>query len=94
MTRRGQGGVKKPAGGAAPRVTPTRQTVKAPSYFSTPKSAFIGYDDDGTASMTADTVFESDPVILDTGLLDRHGDPILRQEKKRPIGFCRGDDDA
>jgi hypothetical protein len=52
-------------------------------YFSRPKSDY--YEADPVESL-ARTVYETDEVI-DIGLVDSAGNPIVAREKKRPIGY-------
>jgi len=35
------------------------------------------------------TVFELEPVVMSTGILDQYGDPILYTDGLDPIGFTR-----
>ena len=35
------------------------------------------------------TVFELEPAVMSTGVLDQYGDPILYTDEMDPIGFTR-----
>lgn len=43
--------------------------------------------------MTSLTVHEDEPEVIDTGLLDKRGNPIYRVQQLNPIGFVNHDSD-
>ena len=58
---------------------------------STPKGngfdEFYYFDDGSGLSTLAREVFEIEPELIDTGLLDHDGNKIMVQERMSPIGY-------
>jgi hypothetical protein len=56
-------------------------------YVTASKSPRLYLYDDEPIHLAGLTVFEPEPMIFDTGLLDADGNPIRYEEIKEPIGF-------
>ena len=56
-------------------------------YVTASKSPRLYSYDDEPIHLAGLTVFEPEPMIFDTGLLDADGNPIRYEEIKEPIGF-------
>lgn len=59
-------------------------------YASRPYAAFLLINEDGTASMTADTILIEDEEYRPSGLLDRDGNKLYRVRERVPFGFVKG----
>ena len=58
-------------------------------YARRPHAVYVGFDEEGQASLTADEVLvPDDDTPLDTGLLDADGNKLYRVSPRKKLGFA------
>jgi hypothetical protein len=56
-------------------------------YVTRPRGAAVLFDDDGTATATAEEIIEAEEKPQPTGLLDAEGRPLYRVRERIKFGF-------